>query len=491
MKSLIRKYRKKASFIFYLLAFGLLFYQSLQILDPDFGWRLTTGRLILEKGIPKTDPFSYTMPSFPFVDHAWLTDVFIALTYPLIGKIGLTFLFTFFAFLTFFLISGGSPLMTFISSSFVLGFMASARPQFVGWLIFALFMSRSWDHKFWEKYKKFTPLVFILWANLHGSFPVGLTVLLIRATFSFLEKRKLSDFYVFTGCLLATFVNPYGIGVWREILTTILDVSLRWRITEWYPFLMSSVNFLVLGFITLTGTLAFKYWRAINLEELAVVLFFFFQAMLSVRHLPIWLVVAFPFTSRLFLLFKKELFAQKIPLARKRFGKIKSLTITGSLGIIFLEVFISSLNPPLSYPDQAVIFLKQNLPESQIFSTYNWGGFLIWKLPEKKVFIDGRMPSWKTEKEMPGESQNAFADYQKILSGENVGSQFEKHGIDTALLPSYCFSEKKSLFLEKLLNFLRLDSKLGFGECGLYKKLEEMGWRKVYEDNVGVIYQKG
>src|SRR4051794_140107 len=57
--------------LYFLLAWAI----GIVYLDPDFGWHLRTGQYILSHGIPKTDPFSYTMPNFPFVDHAWLTDI--------------------------------------------------------------------------------------------------------------------------------------------------------------------------------------------------------------------------------------------------------------------------------------------------------------------------------------------------------------------------------------------------------------------------------
>src|SRR5512141_1473037 len=68
--------------------------RAIIFLDPDFGWRLRTGFVILKNGIPKTDIYSYTMPSFPWVDHAWLTDVLISLVYSLSGKIGLGLVFS-------------------------------------------------------------------------------------------------------------------------------------------------------------------------------------------------------------------------------------------------------------------------------------------------------------------------------------------------------------------------------------------------------------
>ncbi|MCA1557320.1 MAG: hypothetical protein LC731_02130, partial [Acidobacteria bacterium] len=43
------------------------------------------------------------------------------------------------------------------------------------------------------------------------------------------------------------------------------------------------------------------------------------------------------------------------------------------------------------FPVSAVEFIRaQNLPDP-IFNSYDWGGYLIWKLyPERRVYIDGR-----------------------------------------------------------------------------------------------------
>src|SRR3990172_11624222 len=55
--------------------------RGIMLLDPDFGWHLRMVELILQNGISKTDPFSYTMPSYPFVDHEWLTNVVMSKIY--------------------------------------------------------------------------------------------------------------------------------------------------------------------------------------------------------------------------------------------------------------------------------------------------------------------------------------------------------------------------------------------------------------------------
>jgi len=47
-----------------------------------------------------------------------------------------------------------------------------------------------------------------------------------------------------------------------------------------------------------------------------------------------------------------------------------------------------------NYPCGAVKFLKTNLQYDslKLFNSYNYGGYLIWVYPERKLFIDGRLP---------------------------------------------------------------------------------------------------
>ena len=70
---------------FYLILLFLGFILTYNLLDPDFGWHIKTGQLILERGIPDKDWYSYTMPDFPWVNHEWLIDVLMYKIYSLFG----------------------------------------------------------------------------------------------------------------------------------------------------------------------------------------------------------------------------------------------------------------------------------------------------------------------------------------------------------------------------------------------------------------------
>ena len=42
------------------------------LVDSDYYWHITAGRLVAERGVMTTDPFSYTWGGQPWVMHEWL-----------------------------------------------------------------------------------------------------------------------------------------------------------------------------------------------------------------------------------------------------------------------------------------------------------------------------------------------------------------------------------------------------------------------------------
>src|ERR1035437_1632116 len=87
-----------------LLALGLAaFLKAIIFLDPDFGWHLRLGEQIIKYGISFKDPFSYTMPSYDFIDHEWLSNVLIAVGYKTVGIYGLALVSALFFVLTLFI----------------------------------------------------------------------------------------------------------------------------------------------------------------------------------------------------------------------------------------------------------------------------------------------------------------------------------------------------------------------------------------------------
>jgi hypothetical protein len=209
-----------------LLVLGLVFFVFLAVgsksLDPDFGWHLTMGRLILDKGIPDTDPFSYTMPSFPFVDHEWLTNTLLAKIYPLINYFGLVIIVSIFAFLALttslwdYLFASKkyskihsilfiTPLL--LGAGTLISFFG-VRPQIESWLFLAILIRIITKESLWKKWRHAIPPLIFLWTNLHGSFAVSIVVIFIVTLLKSLRLRKILWDYILVLSASSIFINP-------------------------------------------------------------------------------------------------------------------------------------------------------------------------------------------------------------------------------------------------------------------------------------------
>jgi len=505
-------------FLIFCLTFVVFWIRGGIILDPDFGWHLRMGQLIITSGIPKTDPFSYTMSSFPFVDHEWLTNVIIARLYPLLGGIGLAGIYALFAFSALLLAlerSSASKIPpetekklkmgTWLLSAAAIFFFQGLRPQIISWFFISLLLLIL----FKKKYQKFlfaVPLLLFLWANLHGSFAIGIFFLAFYCLMKSISEKRfaLKEFIILSFCFLVTLVNPYQTRLWGEVWQQFSDSSLRWTIIEWGPGILH-FNFAFWFLVAIISVFLFRYWQKYSQIEKCFLLLLLALALTTVRHTPFFVIFVLPMIFEGFIIFYQEI--QKILFAQQRFDRFSSYYFYLGLIVFLLSVLTSLPGVILMrensfYPTEAVKYLKKYSPVKRIFSKYVWGGYLIWKLPEQKVFIDGRMPSWRWGKKISGESNYVMKEYLDLLSEENFYEEishkeisykeisykeiFGKYQIGTVLWsapqPESYFNHlvgrlEKWLFPQKTnFNFL--------------SQLESDGWQLVYRDKVAVIYQK-
>ena len=73
--------------------------------------------------------------------------------------------------------------------------------------------------------------------------------------------------------------------------------------------------------------------------------------------------------------------------------------------------------------------IKQDGCNKNIFNSYNYGGFLIYELPEHKYYIDGRMPSWRSGRD------SYFNNYEKMLKDKSYrNEQFDRYNINCVII---------------------------------------------------------
>ena len=63
----------------------------------------------------------------------------------------------------------------------------------------------------------------------------------------------------------------------------------------------------------------------------------------------------------------------------------------------------------------------------RLFHEWVWGGYLIWHMPEMKVFIDGRAD--------PYGPTGVVKDYVSAVSNDDPQAVFDKYQIDYILMP--------------------------------------------------------
>lgn len=446
------------------------------MLDPDFGQHLQTGKLILEKGILITDPFSYTMPTWKYIDHAWLSDVLVAVLYPKIGIVGLGLLFAFVGVGALIISGYGKNMISvFFGCAILFGFFG-VRFQVLDWLFLAILL-RILDDKFWMKWRWFLPVFFCIWANLHSGVAAGAGIVFVSVLVKWWQIKKVDGWDVGVGMfsIFGVVINPYGYELWREILQIGGDGLLTKSIAEWQPW-WSTVGF---GFWMLAVAiiqLGWKYKMRIPLWKWCVFGVTFLLGLKSIRHMPLFGIVGVSIFGEIINEWDKDMIEDK----KVRWNLFKTILLIVAGTLLVIEVGAGTyksfeMSEDNFYPRKAVEWIKREKAFGQVFTDYGWGSYLIWKLPEKKMFVDGRMPSWRDK------DGSAFADFLDI-SGDKKDFEpvFAKYGVEMVLWP------KRHLQKPTISFEVPWGTKKPMIE-DLSVRLEKAGWKKVYEDNVAII----
>ena len=491
--------------------------------DYDLGFRLKTGELILTQGFPRTDPYSYTMPGFPYVEHAWGVGVIWASLYQWSGTYGIALFQTMLFALTITVTltrvhkttvkHRSSNFQKLLSQTFNLSnlqififhpatILAVAvilpfygiRAHVAGWLAFALLFWIIFDRIRWRTRCWILPVLFFLWANMHGSFLAGLLILILAMGIRTIEKRKidLSDTSIVVLSTAVTLLNPYGMEIWREVMMTMLDAQLSSRINEWQP-AYTHADLAFPAYLIMALVFISKYRNRFTSEEKVISGFSLTAAFWSSRNIPIFTIVSLPLLIRSITYFSKDIAG--IRSAPERFRRSWRTVQIGTIFILAIAIGINishviRFHRGSVYPQKAVEFIQHNRQNGNIFAPMHWGGYLIFYYPEKKVFVDGRMVSWRWREHPPQELGSAFDDYVNIVSGRvDYNPYFSQYRIETVIWNN---PERPDTyrFIERTFPLLEFSFGMPMYGKGFIEQLEKDGWIRIYENETTVIYKK-
>lgn len=458
----------------------------LPVKDTDFGWHYRCGREFLTSGnLCLQNNFSYLLPNYKSFYSSLLYDISLATIYDRFGFIGLSFigaiLFALSAFFVFHLLPG---LLVLRMAAFYVIFLFSTvvfnlglRSQIITYLFFViiLFLSEKARHN-GAKHLFSLPLLFLVWVNTHIGFFIGLillTLLLTEQLIKNIVERTKENFMKSTSllvislaCFVATLINPFGINVYVGIFNH-LSSPLSKMIAEWVPPPLW-LN-LLMSFLTVAMLIVMFRQKTLSVFSLLSLLFFYLLALYARRNLPFFYTI---FSFYLFNNCPSNYVVAKLNFSKRTHDVILPLAISATVLILALPRVFRTIHFSTSwqeycnkglvvYPCDASVKLADL--SGNVFSMYEWGGFLIWQHPRLKIFVDGRMPAWKDE--------NGESPYEVFLSiiqtRDGWNEKLAKFKTDYLLIRSGTF-----------LDFL------------LREKASSYGWQEDYRDQISVFYKK-
>ena len=212
------------------------------LFDNSFLTHLATGRLILDDGIPRADPYSFTAPGHAWVVQSWFASVIYAGLERGVGEWALLVLHgaqtALLAALAWRLTRPAASLIArILAVSPVValgGKLWSSRPLLFGLTLFAVTVLLAEDDR--RSPRWLLPSGW-LWVNTHGSFPFGPLYLGLRAVGRRLDHRppgrllRLLAFSV-AGTLLGA-LNPLGLRLLLFPLHLLGQRAVLAHVVEW------------------------------------------------------------------------------------------------------------------------------------------------------------------------------------------------------------------------------------------------------------------
>jgi len=466
---------------------------------------LATGRWMMEnKQVPRVDLYSYTRPDHPWRAHEWLTQLTM---FALLGKVGYTGLAGIFAVLVVCALEVARRQTSIVLGNennhkawdFGLLFLAGMvifpyvgiRPQVVNWLFLAieLYLVRK-VLSVSNPFKWVAPLVglIVLWSNLHGGWLLGILLIaaiacveIAKRKFRFEINQNLGSLALIVAIVLSVvgvqILNPYGLNVVSETWLTMTDTDLRWKINEWMPMSRGDIAFVF--YVGLVLVLTWRFKGILDRWELWGSWGFILASFSSNRHIPLFVIFSLPivFKSKSILFRKIDNQGTKPRLKVAVTWFIVLVLIATGFQIWGPYKLTKAISEEKFYPWKAMDYLGGLNSESKVFNYYGWGGYLIWNLPGRRWFIDGRMPSW----------DNVLDEYQEVGKGTEEGQLvLDKYDVDYVLWPTDEIDLLDAGVWRLIENAFGLSREKDKGVIGL---VESLNWELVYKDKVAQIWR--
>lgn len=404
---------------FVIFSGSLVFFK---VWEPDVWLHLSVGRFIARYGVvPTTNTFSFTEPSAPWVGHEWLYQRLSYGLYTVLGPGGLIALriSLFLATLGFLFRAvhrRGWEVLTFGGLAAIASVMSirfNDRPEMFSAVFIALYfyLLDDWRQRGGRKIWTIV-LLQALWSNMHGYFLIGLVLLVVFCLGELLSRRwrearslAIVGLASFAACLL----TPHFFrGLWATVGSAF--TLTQGNISEFAPAFSSFGEFWSADWLE---TEKWIIWvplasMALNHKRTPATYWLLWASLLgmflkSQRNILFYAVIAAPITLENI---RQVLEANAWMI---RLDHLRRLNIT--LQVILTGLMLGGMFDALTgrnfrrkghflepgsglsalfAPAAACDYIEQAGLKGPFFNSYLTGNYLLWRFPERPVFVDGR-----------------------------------------------------------------------------------------------------
>ncbi|QIK96290.1 hypothetical protein G7076_07375 [Sphingomonas sp. HDW15A] len=404
--------------------------------DGDVRWHIAAGQWILDHGaLPVADPFSFTFPGAKWVTFEWMSQLLYGAAYRLAGFGGVAALASAaIVALHLIVVAQGRRHVgpwgiaaTVVLMDLALIPMMLARPHLLAWPLLAgwiaiLLRARDAD----TAPPLAAALLVVPWANLHGSWALGIVIAGFVALDHCLERRwhwPVVRAWLLFGILATAgaMITPNGLDGFVHPLTVSKLETLP-LIVEWRPSDPARTPFF---FVALAATILILLWRGFRIRPLIAFLLLVLLAMAlhQMRHQAMLAIAAAMIVPRSLIResLRPPLFA----------GSERRLAIGGTAFAIAALALFRAANPlePAengANPRSAIAAIPADLRDKPMLNGYGFGGPMIFQ--GMKVFIDGRSDFYG----------DAFMiAYQRMVDGDRaaLGDAITRYDLGWSILP--------------------------------------------------------
>ncbi|HUN60778.1 MAG TPA: hypothetical protein VMU53_02260 [Candidatus Sulfotelmatobacter sp.] len=411
------------------------------VIDFDTWWHLKVGDWILQNAaLPHTGILSRTAAQLPWVAYSWGYEVLLSLFYSWFGLVGIGILGTLLtisvAWAIYWMLRRLSQrfwpafLLTGVVCAAFL-FNGAPRPVFFSYILFCLVLALLFQSQRSARIQPlyWLPLIFLFWANLHiqfiyGLFTVGMFAV-VHLTQQALAKLNFVPSYllpsslpsgrlllILVACLAATFVGP---NFYHPYLVVLAYTKAKFSykvILELQPLPFRYFSNFIELFLAAAGFYVVGWNKRIDPFKLALLVA---ASIVSFRTMRDAWFICFSAAACI-----ADFPAPADAPHRTDSWREMALVTAGVAILLLLAAPVVNFNArgldraiSADYPVNAVNFLRHNGFSGPLYNNLNWGGFLMWYLPELPVAVDGRNDLYGDQlDELFYNSQSAMASYK-------------------------------------------------------------------------------